>query len=377
MKRTDAGIYYDDYFYTFSASTGAANFYISSRDNNIGVLVYQSITENGPWTNSNIIRNSGSDAAAITTPDIDANGLNILNGGRKIEHPGSLVGKGYYFFGTSIWYEDQLKLSWTHNPDGGRYYMIRVFKGRNHGGQGRSGTYGFKLNYPADLVATAYDYTNGWGTTSGYDMSNWNGFSMITGLGGFDVNFSPINFDYFNFNPTAPATTSSDPGAISAEQAFDIHVTGLRPDTDHKFFIEGLDKTANCKQVGRILGVGLQTDSNGVLDFVYYYYPTIESVDVTTEAAAATEMVAATKSVRIVNTDNTSQSQSVIQLKNYIKKVFTAPPQPAVYQPVGSGTVNITSQGNLQAIVERIDNGPGGGGGGGREFLGQSNVNEV
>lgn len=356
---SDAGIYYDDYFYTFSASTGAANFYINSRDNNIGVLIYQSATENGPWTNSDIVRNSGSDAAAITTQDIDANGLKVLNGGRKIEHPGSLEAKGYYFFGTSIWYEDQLKLSWTHNPDNGRYYKIRVYKGKNHGAHGKSGTYGFKLNYPADVVATTYDYTNGWGTTSGYDMSNWNGFPTITGLGGFDVTFNPINFDYFNFNPTAPATTPSDPGAISAEQAFNVRITGLRPNTDHKFFIEGIDKTANCKQVGRILGGGLQTDSNGELECVYYYYPTIESVDVTTEAAAATEMVAATKSVRVVNTDNSSSAQTVIQLKNYIKKVFTAPPQPAVF--ITPGPTQTTTQQVAQETDYIVA-------GGGREF---------
>jgi hypothetical protein len=48
-----------------------------------------------------------------------------------------------------------------------------------------------------------------------------------------------------------------------------------------------------------------------------------------------------------------------------------------VYQPVGGGSVNITSQDNLQSVTERIVTGGGGGGGGGRDFLYNNNVNEV
>lgn len=323
---SDSGIYYDEYFYTFSESAGAAEFYINSRDNNIGVLIFQSQTEGGPWTN--IIRNSGSDSLAITTNDISSKGLSVLNGGRKIEHPGSLEAKGYFFFGTSVWHEDQLKLLWTHNPDNGRYYMVRVYKGQKHGGflqSSRSGTYGFKLFYPADIIATEQNFVNGFSPTVNFDMSFWDG-------GWGFVNSSAaaaINFNFNGFNPAAPGINPSSPGVIAAEQAFEVRVTGLRPNTDHKFFVEGADKTADCKQVGRILGGGLQTDANGEMTFIFYYYPTIESVDVASEAAAATEMLASTKAVKVENTDGSSRSESVIQVKNYIKRVFNAPPQPA------------------------------------------------
>jgi hypothetical protein len=350
---SDTGVYFDEYFYTFSESSGAAQFYINSRDNNIGVLIYQSQSENGPWTN--VVRNSGSDAQAITTPDIDTNGLRVLNGGRKIENPGSLTAKGYYFTGTSIWHEDQLKLLWTHNPASGRYYKIRVYKGKNHGGQGKSGTYGFKLYYPADVTETEQSYVNGFSPTTGFDMSFWNGSWGFIGAPAM----SPINFNFSLFNPASPGINPNDPGVIAGEQAFEVKLTGLRPDTAHKFFVEGTDKTASCKQVGKILGGGLQTDSNGEMVFVYYYYPTIESVDVTSEAAAATEMVAASKAVRVVNTDGSSFSESLIQVKNYIKRVFNAPPQPAAIPS-----------------VDRIDNGPGGGGGA-RDWVAQNNFHEV
>lgn len=362
---SDSGIYYDEYFYTFSESTGAAEFYINSRDNNIGVLVFQSQTEGGPWTN--IIRNSGSDALAITSNDRDTKGLRVLNGGRSIEHLGSLDGKGYNFFGTSRWYEDQLKLLWTHSPDSGRYYMIRVYKGKKHGGifggQGKSGTYGFKLYYPADVSATEQNYVNGFSPTVGFDMSFYDGgWSFLN-----NITADAINFNFNNFNPGSPGVNPSDPGVIAAEQAFDIHITGLRPNTDHKFYIEGVDKTTECKQVGRILGGGLQSDANGELRFTFYYYPSIESVDVTSEAAAATQMIAASKAVKIENTDGSSRAEAVIQVKNYIKSVFNAPPQPAAIPSLGG-------QEFVSGVNERVDNGPGGGG---KTEIYENNVNFV
>lgn len=357
---SDSGIYYDEYFYTFSESAGAAEFYINARDNNLGVLIFQSQTEGGPWTS--IVRNSGSDAQAITTNDISSKGLSVLNGGRKIEHPGSLEGKGYYFYGTSIWYEDQLKLLWTHNPDAGRYYMVRVYKGKKHGGflqSSKAGTYGFKLYYPADVVASEQDYANGFSPTVNFDMSFWLG-----GWGFLNMpTASAINFDFNQFNPAAPGINPSSPGVIAAEQAFDVRVTGLRPNTDHKFYVEGVDSTSSCKQVGKILGGGLQTDANGDMTFTFYYYPTIESVDVTSEAAAATEMLASSKAVKVENTDGSSKSESVIQVKNYIKKVFTAPPLPAAVPTIpsvgGSGVAPVTSIVEQYQLTDNIVAGGG------------------
>jgi hypothetical protein len=358
---SDSGIYYDEYFYTFSESVGAAEFYINSRDNNIGVLVFQSQTEGGPWTN--IVRNSGADAQAITTNDRDTKALRVLNGGRSLEHLGSLNGKSYNFFGTSRWYEDQLKLLWTHNPDSGRYYMIRVYKGKNHGGQGKGGTYGFKLYYPADVLATEQSYVNGFSPTVGFDMSFWDGGWTFLN----NITADAINFNFNNFNPGSPGVNPSDPGVIAAEQVFDIQVTGLRPDTDHKFYIEGVDKTADCKQVGRILNGGLQSDANGELQFSFYYYPSIESLDVTSEAAAATQMIAASKAVKIENTDGSSRSETVIQVKNYIKSVFNAPPQPAAIPTMSDG-------GGASGSAVPLE---GGNGLGGREYIYENNVHFV
>jgi len=153
--RSDSGNVFEDFFYTFSASAGGTvEFYLNSRDNNMAMAVFQSKTP-GLFTGSPLV--TSATAAAITSADIFAKNLSGLNGGRKIEHPGTLERKGYGPVGGFI--EDQFKMTWQHNPDNGIYYRIRVFKGKNHGGQGKSGTFGFKLFYPADVVTNTSSNT--------------------------------------------------------------------------------------------------------------------------------------------------------------------------------------------------------------------------
>jgi hypothetical protein len=153
--RSDSGNVFEDFFYTMSASAGGTvEFYLNSRDNNMAMAVFQSKTP-GLFTGSPLV--TSATAAAITSADIFAKNLSGLNGGRKIEHPGTLERKGYGPVGGFI--EDQFKMTWQHNPDNGIYYRIRVFKGKNHGGQGKSGTFGFKLFYPADVVTNTSSNT--------------------------------------------------------------------------------------------------------------------------------------------------------------------------------------------------------------------------
>ena len=151
-SNSDAGTVYEEFFYTFSSKTGSAELYINSRDNNVGAEISQSDTPDGPWTTVYTSLN----ALPITSGDIASKGLNSLNGGRKIEHPGSLERTSYpaaAAFGTFL--EDQFKLLWTHNPDSGIYVRVRIYKGKKHGGlfgQGKTGTFGYKLFYPMDSV---------------------------------------------------------------------------------------------------------------------------------------------------------------------------------------------------------------------------------
>lgn len=149
-SRSDSGNVWEEFFYTFSATSGGTvEFYLNSRDNNMAMAVYQSSSP-GMFTGSPIA--TSATAAAITSADIFAKNLSGLNGGRRIEHPGSLDRKGYGPVGGFL--EDQFKMTWAHNPDAGVYYMIRVYKGKDHGAQnnGNEGTFGYKLFYPADVI---------------------------------------------------------------------------------------------------------------------------------------------------------------------------------------------------------------------------------
>lgn len=175
-NRSDTGNVFEDFFYTMSSTSGGAvEFFINSRDNNIAMAVFQSRTA-GIFTGSPLA--TSATAAAITSADVFTKNLRGLNGGRKIEHLGSLERKGYGPVGGFL--EDQFKMSWNHDPDSGVFYMIRVFKGKQHGGlfgQGRSGTFGFKLFYPADVVTntSANTYIIG----GDYTTPNYNGIVIL------------------------------------------------------------------------------------------------------------------------------------------------------------------------------------------------------
>lgn len=158
---------YEEFFYTFSSLPGPIEFYMNSRDNNIAVEFFQSKTSDGPW----ISVKSSSVAAAITSSDVINRQLS-LNGNRKIEHQGSLERKNYGPVGGFL--EDQFKLLFAHDPSKGQYYKVRVYKGRKHGGlfggQGKSGTFGYKLFYPTDTevnLVTRDPYIN-------YIQAYWN-----------------------------------------------------------------------------------------------------------------------------------------------------------------------------------------------------------
>ena len=163
---------YEEFFYTFSSLPGPIEFYINSRDNNIAAEFFQSKTSDGPWVS---IATSAT-ASAITSTDVTNRQLR-LNGNRKIEHLGSLERKTYGPVGYFL--EDQFKVLFTHDPINGQYYKVRVYKGKKHGGglfggEGKSGTFEYKLYYPTDTqvnLITRDPYLN-------YIQSNWNFLGM-------------------------------------------------------------------------------------------------------------------------------------------------------------------------------------------------------
>jgi len=175
---SDSGNVYEEFFYTFSAKPGNAELYLNARDNNVGVEIAQASSPNGPWTP--IVTSQS--AVAIESVDIVTKGLQTLNGGRRIEHPGIEEIKTYPgspAFG-NFW-EDQLKLLWNHNPANGIYVRVRIFKGKKHGGlfgQGRTGTFGYKLFYPIDTTVNQTQDA----TTTNFSLE-YAGVALVGGRG--------------------------------------------------------------------------------------------------------------------------------------------------------------------------------------------------
>jgi hypothetical protein len=325
--RSDSGLVFEEFFYTFSSTAGQVRFFINSRDNNIAAEIFQSQTAGGPW----ISILTSATASAITTSDITTYSLSSLNGGRKIEHPGTLIRKSYGPVGRFL--EDQFKLQWTHNPDGGVYYKIRIYKGSNRGGQGRSGTFGYKLFYPIDSTVNSTVFVNGLTPTVSYLNSYLGSFDYLTSNYIIPISYYgswfPWTGGYYDITPTAATT------AVSNEQSFLIKANGLRPNTTHTFFFDGQDQTSRCKQAGNTLGGGLRSDTNGSIEFTFYYYPDTQPISAVTAGVATAAMAAGVKAINLRNADGTSVAQGTLQIKQYAKEEIanTSPLTPSITAP--------------------------------------------
>ena len=299
--RSDDGSVYEEFFYTFSSLTGPVEFYINSRDNNIALEVFQSTTSGGTY----VTTYTSAAAETITNADISTKGLSILNDGRKIENPGSITRKSYGPVGGFV--EDKFKLLWTHNPNDGIYYKLRVYKGKNHGGQGKSGTYGFKLYYPSDVVTTEtrivpnpanFDYTGVVHTISPAE------FTITLSTNYMNDIFGSVAIGEF----------------ISDAQKFSISITGLKPNTYHKFMFEGEDQTSKCAQsrTSTTNTTGLLADMNGTLNFDFYYDAGIN--EATTDLEQQNKLAASKAGVKVFTVqsyDGNSKTTGSIGVKYY------------------------------------------------------------
>jgi len=303
-SNSDTGSVYEEFYYTFSTLTGPVEFYINGRDNNLAVEVFQSSTSGGTYTTTY----TSASALAITTTDISTKGLSVLNDGRKIEHPGSLERKSNGPVGGFI--EDQFKMTWTHNPSDGVYYKIRVYKGKKSGGflqSSKAGTFGFKLYYPSDIVTTetkiisnpanfAYD-----GIVHQIIPSD---FTIMLSNEYIDTYFGALRSREF----------------ISDAQKFVISITGLKPNTYHKFMFDNEDKTTKCSQLrtSTTNTTGLLSDANGTINFDFYYDAGID--EATSDLQQRNKLGAATAGTKIFSVesyDGNSKASSSIGVKYY------------------------------------------------------------
>lgn len=317
--RTDSYPYvYEEFYYTMSTITGPVEFYLNSRDNNVAVAVYQSSTQDS-FSDTPMLTSAS--AQPITSSDIVLKSL-YLNGGRAIEHPGSLERKNYGPVGGFI--EDQLKLLWTHRPENGRYYKIRVYKGKRHGGlfggQGAKGTFEYKMFYPVDSSVNQKYTINGFSPTVLYTF----GYRGILTFSGLTMCGSLYYWPWIGFGswylPVAFSTQTVTTNYTAADQDVDITVSGLKPNTNHTMYIENVNVTSRVKQNNRLLGQGLISDANGNITAKIYYGPEIVPTTEVEKAAALALQVAGTKSVKIASSDNSSIAENTIQIPEYVKQ---------------------------------------------------------
>jgi hypothetical protein len=304
-SRNDNGSVYEEFLYTFSSLSGPVEFYINSRDNNIALEVFQSTVQGGEY----VTTYTSASALPITTADIIAKGLS-LNDGRPVEHPGEFRRKSYGPVGGFL--EDQFKLLWTHNPNDGIYYKIRVYKGSNHGGQGSSGTYGFKLYYPSDSVSTQ--------TTTVSNVANFNYTGIVNNVTPPEFTIS-LSTQYIDIGYGVGQLLY-----IADAQKFVINVTGLKPNTYHKFMFAGQDRTDKCSQSrsSTTNTSGLLTDENGTMSFDFYYDAGID--EATSDLEQQNKLASATAGIKVFSIesyDNNSKATGSISLKYYTDLVLT------------------------------------------------------
>ena len=305
---SDSGTVFEEFVYRFSSLSGPAELYVVSRDNAISATVYQGASENGPWTATQ----TSASATSITNADIARlYQIRQLNDGRGVEHVGSIERKSYPTgIDSGTFLEDQFKITWTHNPAAGQYAKVRIYKGKKRGGlfggEGRTGTYGYLLQYPTDSVTTSTI------TTANPNTFEFTGVIHDITPSSFTITNSLINYSDFGLG--------FDQQYIADSQKFIISVCGLKPNTNHTFTFDGENRTSKCSQVrtSTTNTTGLRSDENGIMTFDFYYDAGLDeaATDVTAQNRIISN-IAGQKRFVIENTDGTSRAAGAITLAYY------------------------------------------------------------
>jgi hypothetical protein len=340
---SDSGTVFEEFVYRFSSLSGPAELYVVARDNAISATVYQGASENGPWTATQ----TSASATSITSSDIARlYQINQLNDGRGVEHVGSIERKSYPTgIDSGTFLEDQFKITWTHDPAAGQYAKVRIYKGKKRGGlfggQGRTGTYGYLLQYPTDSV-----------TTSTITVSNPNTFEYTGAVHNVNPSSFTITNSLFNYFDLDRGIEQS---YIADSQKFVISVSGLKPNTNHTFTFDGENRTSKCSQVrtSTTNTTGLRSDENGIMTFDFYYDAGLD--EAVTDVAAQNRIIsniAGQKRFVIENADGTSRAAGAITLAYYSNLPVT-----------NTNNLNITPSATSTSVAQTnaTTNAPGGG----------------
>ena len=122
---------------------------------------------------------------------------------------------------------------------------------------------------------------------------------------------------------------------VSDAQKFQISITGLKPNTYHKFMFDGEDQTSKCAQsrTSTTNTSGLLTDTNGTLNFDFYFDAGIN--EATSDLEQQNKLAAAkagTKVFVVQSYDGNSRTTGSIGMKYYTSIPLN------ISEPVGLNT---------------------------------------
>ena len=324
----DDGSVFEDFYFTFSSTQGLAKFFINSRDNNIALEVSQSKTGGTAGTFTRTITSAA--AETVTQNDINQYSLSANFPGKgfvPFENIGDPLNRKNYPAPSDYngFIEDQFKLSWSHDPSLGQYVRLRIYKGEHHGNDFKKGKGNFwaKLFYPSDTSIVESS-----------SSESGNNLSSTTYSGSVNL----INPNFFQAQRVESVEIFGSKMTIIVDsQIFKIGVSGLKPNTSHKFVFEDADQTSKCKQIcsGSVAfspGV-LISDAQGNLSFDFSYDAGIDeaSTDFEKQKQHAASIVG-DKKFNVVSYDGTSDASGIIQIKPWtvigIDDISTTNPPP-------------------------------------------------
>lgn len=240
---------YEDSEFFMADRAGPVEFYFNCRDNWMAIEIFQG-SEAGFTIGSPIY--TAQNASILTATDMATKASN-LGSHQQLDDFG-LQGSP-----SKRTIEDSGKILWTHNPSVGRYYKIRMYKGKKSGSFPNSnGKFLYRLYYP--IMATIR-------------ISSTVAIPSSFAFNGFTTHIAPSSFI---ISSTIDTTTGQV--FFSDAQSFTMEMTGLRPNTIHKWYMEDVDQSANCLPPGSALGANLISASDGTLTFTYFYDAGLDEV---------------------------------------------------------------------------------------------------
>jgi hypothetical protein len=318
--------------FTMSEQQGPVELYFAFNHAKNSINIYQSKTPS--FTDAILIKtassatsttNSGNDAAKAPT-DLPWSSL------VKYGTLGSGTLAAYVASGSG-------KISWTHNPDNGRYYKVVVGKFGSTGDADANlyiGKWAFALFFPTD--ADGQDDCEPTRT----EHVNYNGQFVL--------------IDPNSFRPSAvdKMLVAKVGGEYYFEsQKFKLKATGLKPLTTHSFILENKDLTSKCRPLGGNLGDPLVTDRQGTITFEFFFDADLNIP--TSTFALINKMagsVAGPKTIHLVSGDGSSGAEGTIGVKPYVKAPAPVPspnttPTPTTPKPTTMGVTVAAARGFL------------------------------